>query len=389
MKLFKNTFYLLSLCCISFLFSCEKGVKTELIYYSDDEGNDLYGTISAKLNIPSTPLVYDQTFPSYYGRSFTSYNNDMATLGRVIFYDKNLSHDRNISCASCHDQKLAFADAKAFSNGVHGRITSRNSLALGSVFSFREYYGDPSFGGVPFFWDNSANTVQEQSKRTFANEDEMNMKMPEVIERIKEESFYKPLFVAAYGSEEIGEDQVLDAVSEFVGAIGSYNSTYDNALENHFNNNSLSLTTIADIDFPEFSSAQNKGKNLYLSNCASCHGEINGLPRALKANNGLDLQYADTGIDEQSLFKVPTLRNIALTGPYMHDGRFNTLEEVVDHYNNNIKAHENLSDGLKDDNNQPKRLNFSSEDKSNLIAFMHTFTDEEFLTFEKYSDPFK
>jgi len=245
MKLFKNTFCLITLCCLTLLFSCTKGLEKETIYYIDDEFNDLYPIISTKLNIPDSPLLYDQTFPSYYGRSFTSYNNDMATLGRVIFYDENLSHDRNISCASCHDQKIGFADAKAFSEGVHGRTTSRNSLALGSVFSFREYYGDPSFGGIPFFWDNSANTVQEQSRKTFANEDEMNMKMPEVIERIKEESFYKPLFVAAYGSDEIGEDQVLDAISEFVNAIGSYNSKYDNVLENHYNNHSFSLDSIS------------------------------------------------------------------------------------------------------------------------------------------------
>jgi len=389
MKLFKNTFYLLSLCFLTLLFSCEKGVEINTIIYIDDEGNDLYPTISAKLNIPEIPLIYDQDFPSYYGRSSTSYSNETATLGRVIFYDKNLSHDRNISCASCHDQKIGFADAKAFSEGVHGRTTSRNSLALGSVFSFREYYGDPSFGGVPFFWDNSANTVQEQSRKTFANEDEMNMKMPQVIERIKEEPFYKPLFRAAYGSDEIGEDQILDAISEFVNAIGSYNSKYDNALENHYDNHSLSLDSISLKDFPEFSSAENKGKNIYLSNCASCHGEINGLPGEIQANNGLDLEYADTGIEERSLFKVPTLRNIALTGPYMHDGRFNTLEEVVDHYSNNIKAHQNLSRDLIDDEYQPKRFNFSEEDKNNLVAFMHTFTDEEFLTAERYSDPFK
>jgi len=389
MKLFKNTFYLFSICCLTLLFSCDKGIQKEILNYVDEDGNDLHPMMSTKLDIPGDiPLKYDQNFPSYYSRSFTSYDNNMATLGRVIFYDKNLSHDRNISCASCHDQKLGFADAAAFSEGVNGRRTSRNSLALGSVFSFREYYGNPSFGGVPFFWDNSANTVQEQSRRTFANEDEMNMKMHEVIERIQEEPFYKPLFVAAYGKDEVNDDNVLNAISEFVSAIGSYKSKYDQALETHYNNNSFSLNTIAQTDFPSFTNAENKGKNLYLSNCASCHGQINGLPGAIQANNGLDLEYADTGIDEQSLFKVPTLRNIALTGPYMHDGRFDTLEEVVDHYSNNIKAHKSLSRELKD-HLQPKQFNFSEDDKRNLIAFMHTFTDQEFLNAERYSDPFK
>lgn len=388
MKLFKNTLLLLLISCFASLTSCDKGLVTEFIYYADEEGNDLFPVISAKLNLPDLPLKYDQTFPSYYGRSFSSYNNSLATLGRVIFYDENLSHDRNVSCASCHDQKLGFADAKAFSDGVNGRTTSRNSLALGSVFSFREYYGAPQNGGIPFFWDNSANTVQEQSKRTFANEDEMNMKMEEVVERIKEEEFYKPLFNAAFASSAITEQGVLDAISEFVNSIGSYQSAYDKALENHYNSNSFSLRNIADATFPEFTEAQNKGKKLYINNCSSCHGELNGLPGAIEANNGLDLVYSDTGIDGRSLFKVPTLRNVALTGPYMHDGRFNTLEEVVEHYSSNIESHKNLSLALKD-GTEARQFNFSQEDKENLIAFMHTFTDQEFLTAERYSDPFK
>jgi len=388
MKLFKNTFLLLLISCFALITSCDKSFETEIIFYADADGNDLYPLISAKLDLPDFPLKYDQEFPSYYGRSFTSYDNSLATLGRVIFYDKNLSHDRNISCASCHDQALGFADAKAFSEGVNGRTTSRNSLALGSVFSFREYYGSPQNGGIPFFWDNSANTVQEQSKRTFANEDEMNMKMEEVIARIKEEDFYKPLFNAAYASNEVTEEGVLDAISEFVGSIGSYNSTYDQALANHYNNNSFSLRNIEAVNFPEFTEAQNKGKNLYLSNCASCHGQVNGLPGAIEANNGLDMEYSDKGINGQSLFKVPTLRNITLTAPYMHDGRFNTLEEVVDHYSSNIEPHENLSFALKD-GNKAKQFNFSQEDKKNLIEFMGTFIDQEFLTAERYSDPFK
>ncbi len=388
MKLFKNTVWLFAICCAALLVSCDKGLETEIIYYADSEGNDIYPMISEKLDIPKIPLSYDQNFPSYYGRSFSSFENNIATLGRVIFYDTNLSHDRNISCASCHDQKLGFADAKAFSDGVNGRTTARNSLALGAVFSFREYYGNPANGGIPFFWDNSANTVQEQSKRTFANEDEMNMKMPEVIERIKEEEFYKPLFVAAYGSSEINEDGVLNAISEFVSAMGSYDSKYDRALANHFDNNSFSLNNVPHVDFPEFTVAENKGKKLYLNHCASCHGETNGFPGLIEANNGLDLVYEDTGIDGQSLFKVPTLRNVALTGPFMHDGRFETLEEVVDHYSSNIKAHKNLSSNLMDGNN-PMKFNFSKEDKENLVAFLHTFTDQDFLTAEKYSDPFK
>jgi len=185
----------------------------------------------------------------------------------------------------------------------------------------------------------------------------------------------------------------LDAISEFVNSMSSYRSKYDKELDKHYEN-SLNLNNIAGANFSGFSAAENLGKDLYVTNCGNCHGAINGFPSEVQANNGLDMAYEDQGIGEiegvsqNGIFKVPTLRNIEMTGPYMHDGRFTTLEEVVDHYSNGVQNHPNLSFQLKQ-GGQPKALNFTQNEKDALIAFLNTFTDQESLTDIKYSDPFK
>ena len=370
------------------LFSCVKdSVDVEYKYYSD-EG---YATITEHLDLPSEPLDYTFQFPNYYNNGRTSsFDRGKATLGRVLFYDINLSEDRSVSCASCHKQELAFADDKALSEGVQARKTSRNSLALGSVFSFQEYYGNRTFNRVPFFWDNRASSVQEQSEQTFANDQEMNMDMHQVVSRVKEQPYYAPLFKGAYGSqgdgsEDINEQNVLDAISIFVNAIGSFNAKYDQEIDNHFSKygNINDLT----MDFDGFNAVQNRGKAIYLNDCASCHGQTNGFPGELSSNNGLDMQYEDQG-EGSGQFKVPTLRNITLTGPFMHDGRFETLDDVLDHYSNGIQSHQYLGDQLREANGQAKQFNYSQADREALKAFMETFVDQDVLTDERYADPF-
>lgn len=372
-----------------FLTSCKKQ-EIDITYerYSADD----YAVLAQTLNIPNDLLDYTFVFPKYYNSRSLAMDSDLATLGRVIFYDKNLSDDRAISCASCHKQELAFADDAAFSQGVLNRQTSRNSLALGSVFNFAEYYGSEAQGRIPFFWDNRANTVQEQARQTFANEQEMNMPMHKVLERVNESDYYSILFKEAFGDSQISEERILDAVSEFVNSLSTYQSRYDQELDKHYEV-AFGTTNIVGVNFSGFSAQENLGKDLYVTNCGNCHGRINGFPGRVSANNGLDMEYEDQGIgeinaNEFGMFKVPTLRNIVLTGPYMHDGRFETLSEVVDHYSNNIKNHPNLSSELKS-GNQAKKFNFTPEEKEALIAFLNTFTDEKMLTDERYADPFK
>ncbi len=387
MKAFK--FYLLAIPFIFGLTSCGDDIVEN--YYPEED----YKIIQEYLNLPNGSLDYKLTFPSYYRTTERDFSPALATLGRVLFYDKNLSSDRSISCASCHKQSLAFSDDKSFSDGVESRQTSRNSLPLGAVFSFVEYYGSSSSGRVPFFWDNRATSVQEQARQTFANEKEMNMPMDQVVSRVRELPYYAPLLKATFGgSEEVDEDKVLAAVSEFVNALGSFDSKFDRELSS-FNGSFSTAISDANRNFPGYTAQENQGKSIYMNNCSSCHGAIMGLPGAVQSNNGLDLTYEDKGVGEwnadqvnNGTFKVPTLRNISLTYPYMHDGRFETLEEVVDHYSAGIQDHPNLDPLLKV-GGVPKQFNYSEEEKAALIAFLHTLTDDKYLTAEKYADPFK
>ena len=382
--------------CIIFT-SCKKDDKTEVTvsYYPQDE----FAMMSEYLDLPEEPLEYILDFPEYYNTDRTTYDKDLATLGRVLFYDKNLSEDRKISCASCHKQELAFSDNVALSDGINQKKTARNSIALGSVFSFSEYYGAESFGRIPFFWDNRASSVAEQATGSFGNEQEMGLEMHEVVARVNEQPYYAPLFKAAFGrgDEMINEENVLEAVSEFVNSMGSFDSKFDQGLsmvrveQGGGNLNSLA----SNYDFPNFDEVENLGKAIYQANCASCHSAILSAPPKTRSNNGLDLEYDDKGIgaytnasQDMGMFKVPTLRNISLTGPYMHDGRFATLEEVLDHYSNGIQNHQNLDYDLKS-GGQPKQFNFTEEERAALIAFFATGTDVSYTTVDKYSDPFK
>ncbi len=375
---FSALIYLLSGCA-------KEGFDINL--YSDED----YAEISQYLNISQSLENYDMVFPTYYRRANSQTDDRIATVGRVLFYDANLSKDRSVSCASCHEQNIAFSDDKAFSDGIEGKQTTRNSIALGSVFSFREYYG---VGRIPFFWDNRANTVEDQSTETFANKREMGMEMHQVVDRVWEQPYYRPLFRAAYEQEDITEAMVLEAISVFVNSIGSFDSKFDQQLEVVTDNPNVVMES-AHKEFPGFSEAENRGKAIYMANCASCHATDMGAPPVTSGNNGLYENYEDIGIGEHQygssndgLFKVPTLRNIALTAPYMHDGSIATLPEVIEHYNSGIKPYVNLSNSLKDGAGNAKRFYFSQQDKDDLLAFLYTLTDESLLVDERFSDPF-
>ena len=360
-------------------------------YYYPEE----LAIIQQTLNIPEKPLDYSVELPTHLSRSglfARNINRDMATLGRVLFYDTALSSTGEVSCASCHKQELAFSDEKASSNGINGKQTDRNSLALGSVASFAAYYGSDLFGtfGVPFMWDNRFGTAREQAKAAFTSEDEMGMTIEGMIDVISSRDYYAPLFRRAYGSTAVTEERILSAVAEFVDGLGTFDSKFDQAAET--STNGLDMY----VNFNDFTAAENRGKEIYLNSCAACHSEVFGRPVMNAANNGLAMQYDDEGIGgftnvatEMYTFKIPTLRNIALSGPYMHDGRFETLEEVIDFYSEGVADHPKLHELLRDESGQPLRLNLSTDDKAALVAFLETLTDVGYLEEERYSDPFK
>ena len=346
------------------------------------------------LDLPEVPLDYNIVLPQHLSRSGLFARNihkDMATLGRVLFYDKALSATGEVSCASCHKQELAFSDDKIASEGVTGQ-TERNSLALGSVASFAAYYGADIFGtfGVPFMWDNRFGTAREQAHAAFTSEVEMGLSIDELVSTIESLAYYEPLFRRACGSTQVTEERIMSAVAEFVDALGTFDSKFDRAAEK--STDGLNMN----VNFSDFTTAENRGKAIYLESCAGCHSSVFGRPVMNAANNGLAMQYEDEGIggftqitSDQYTFKIPTLRNVAQSAPYMHDGRFATLEDVVDFYSDNVADHPKLHELLRDDSGQPMRLNLSNEDKAALVAFLETLTDVDYLQEVRYSDPFR
>jgi cytochrome c peroxidase len=388
----KITFLLGFSGALLFLASCDSKSDFNYYYYTPEET----ATLNKYLNLPELPDDYTVAFPSHLrntGLFARPVERDKAILGRVLFYDKNLSSDGTISCASCHKQELGFGDDKKVSTGVEDRQGERNAIALSSVANFSAYYGTDLNGSsaIRFFWDNRAETASDQSRGSLTDHQEMNMKMSDVVTAVQSQPYYVPLLKKAFGDDQVTETRVLESLANFVNAMGSYQSRFDEVASA----SGASFQTYG-TNWGGFSSAENAGKKLYMDNCASCHSSNFGRPVLFNANNGLDATTSDPGVGaitgkntENGTFKVPTLRNIAISAPYMHDGRFSTLEEVVNFYSTGIQAHPNLHADLRTGPSTPKRMNFSETDKSNLIAFLNTLTDSHFKTDSRFSNPFK
>ncbi|MBL7941559.1 MAG: cytochrome-c peroxidase [Flavobacteriales bacterium] len=319
-------------------------------------------------------------------------NNDKATLGRVLFYETQLSVNNRTSCGSCHHQQNAFADAGRLSKGFEDKMTSRNTPTIVNPGLQSSY-----------FWDMREANLQQMVTQPIANHVEMGLEEPEYMAaKIAELPYYAELFAKAYGDNEITPTRIGEALSHFVGSMISCRSRYDEGVQNGFSN-------LTDLELA--------GKNLFEMQlpCAGCHGGENFAGWGSQAMNiGLEGDYADNGVEGtdwmtgqamDGWFKVPSLRNVALTPPYMHDGRFNTLEEVVEFYNSGIVPHDQLAfnlregwDGLPVEDTDPSaigengvtamRLNLTDYQKSALVAFLKTLSDTELLADSKFSDPF-
>ncbi|MEE1674369.1 cytochrome c peroxidase [Agarivorans aestuarii] len=319
-----------------------------------------------------------------------------ATLGRVLFYDKKLSANGTTACASCHLAEHGFSDPRVQSIGFDGELTRRHSM---SIVNARFY-----FSGA-FFWDERAATLEDQVLMPFQDPVEMGLILAELEEIVSNQTYYPALFNDAFGDESISSDRIAKALAQFIRSMVSTTAKYDIA---------RSEVLSPRPDFPGFTAQENLGKDLFLlprenengdqANCAGCHvseafvGPIPNGPvvRTTATVNGLDaLSTDDLGISETTgnandtgKFKAPSLRNIAIRPPYMHDGRFASLEEVIEHYSSGIQLHQNLQAPLLDSNGQAFQFNFNEEEKQALIAFLNTLTDHDMLADEKYSDPF-
>jgi cytochrome c peroxidase len=363
--------------------------------------------------LPATPLAYAIPLPVHVTRSITvgvdntpatnPITDAGATLGRVLFHDKQLSVNGTIACASCHRAELGFADDVVASAGFDGGVTARNAMGLDEV----RFY---SRGRM--FWDERAATLEDQVLQPIQNEVEMGMTLDEVVARIRDRSFYAPLFTAAFGDDRVTSERIAKALAQYVRAIVSYKSRWDEGV--------VQVASIAD-PFPLFTAQENRGKTIFFGQhdlttrglCGTCHMRDNPLatrPPAPNpppqvnvalfqpigpADNGLPVAEDDRGVGDQTgrlmdnnQFKPSSLRNIALTAPYMHDGRFATLEEVVDFYDHGITATPNLHPLLRAQDGTPLRMNLSVEDRVALVAFLRTLSDDSLASDERFSDPF-
>lgn len=339
-------------------------------------------------------------------------NNEVPALGRVLFYDKQMSVNNSISCASCHKQSLAFADNVPFSRGFENRLTTRNSMpiqnlignafanpdSIGNVAVGEPVPGQSFFGFQPLFWDGRETSLEKMVMRPVVNHVEMGITDVDLlVDKISAVPYYGDLFLKAYGSDEITAAKIAHALSSFLQSIRSNNTKFDKSI------------SFGHGTFPEsekgalLSGMELLGQKLFIEkyNCNSCHQVQNPhgylQPEAGTFSNiGLDAAYADNGLGQvtgqemnDGMFKIPSLRNVALTGPYMHDGRFETLSEVIDHYSTGLENHPNLDQKLRDASGNPLRFNISSDEKRAIISFLNTLTDHQMISDPKFSDPFK
>ncbi|MCB2106177.1 MAG: c-type cytochrome [Rhodobacteraceae bacterium] len=320
--------------------------------------NATFGNVSARDNTPANNPVTDAG----------------ATLGRVLFYDTRLSANDTVACASCHIQEHGFGDPRQLSLGFEGGETGRHSMGLTNI----RYYERGRM-----FWDERAATLEDQVLMPIQDSVEMGMTLPALVQKLSATSFYPELFQAAFGSTQITSDRISRALAQFVRSMVSYQSKFDQAFNanGNFNPNGV-LTPL-----------EEQGRQLFFSgnngpNCDSCH-ETSVMALDQPRNNGLD---ADTSADQGTgggRFKAPSLRNIAVRAPYMHDGRFATLAEVIEFYNSGVQDHPQLANQLEQNNGQPRRLNLTQQEKDALVAFLNTLTDNVFINDPKFSDPFE
>ncbi|QNF33082.1 cytochrome-c peroxidase [Adhaeribacter swui] len=331
---------------------------------------------------PAHPYLFE--FPTNFGQRFTIPADNPTTqagvaLGRYLFYETKLSANNQLSCGSCHQQQRAFTDGKAFSTGVDQKSTSRNSMALVNLLWNRK-----------FFWDGRSASLEDQALFPLTNPHEMGQPLAVSVHQLRKTPLYPPLFKAAFGDTAITAKRLLQALAQFERTLISANSRYDQYLRGQYQPTSLELQGLA-----LFTNGPQPEKNSRGANCAHCHGGVKTYLDVFH-NNGLNSIYSDTGrqsitgsLADHGRFKVPTLRNIALTAPYMHDGRFQTLEEVLAHYNGPLRA-ANLSPFLKDVSNDPHgpTLALTATEKQAIIAFLHLLTDSSFVQNPAFADPF-
>lgn len=377
----------------------------------------------AVLELPSIPYNYQM-----------GAKDELPTLGRVLFYDPRLSVNNSVSCASCHKQNMAFTDGKKFSLGFENKRTDRNSMPIQNIISnisfgkmdsikagngvgipepgvviIKPSEGNPgdkpgflpgnntdpnrfALNATALFWDGRQRSLHTMVMEPIKNHIEMGTAdlglLADKLSGIKE---YNALFTQAFDDGRINPENIAKALSAFLVSIRSNQSKFDRSQSGNQE---------------ELSGLEQTGRHLFFNtyNCNSCHqlqapfngyqlagaGEFGGF-----TDIGLDKNPSDGGVfrvtgneSDKGKFKIPSLRNIALTGPYMHDGRFETLEDVLDHYSKGINNSQNLDARLQQ-SGEARKFNIPLVDKKAIVAFLHSMTDYTMISDPKFSNPFK
>jgi cytochrome c peroxidase len=365
-----------------------------------DPYSAIKATFATTINPTSLADYTGQGRPVYITKDNTAANsisNSGATLGRVLFYDKNLSSSNTVSCASCHKQANAFGDTPVQSQGVNG-VTGRHAMRLiNSRFSSE----------VKFFWDERVATLEAQTTRPIQDHKEMgfsgadgDQNLAALITKLESIDYYKELFTLAYGNSTITEARMQNAMAQFVRSIQSFDSKFDAGRSTAANDGA---------PFSNFSAVENQGKNLFLTppvfdtngiritggaGCQGCHQapEFDIAPNA--GNNGVVGVAGGTGTDFTNT-KSPALRNIlngagVPNGPFMHDGSKPTIESVIEHYNKIVLVPGNtLIDPKLIPGGKPQQLNLTQNEKDALVAFLKTLAGTNVYSDARWSDPFK
>lgn len=330
---------------------------------SDDTGAE-YQEVEPLVTVPDN-------FPPFADSQTNPLTRDGIALGKKLFFDKRLSGNNTVSCATCHHPELAFSDGVALtSSGISGNQLLRNSPALINL----------AWANNGLFWDGGSTNLESQAFAPLAHHDEMFQNLDQLIEELDDTPGYRQLFIKAFG-QGVTQSNIVKALAQFERTLISGNSRYDKFLRNE---NGVALSAL-----------ELQGLALAEQSCFSCHATPL-LTDNQYHNNGIDNDFSDNSAlgmfqgrfrvtnnpDDLGKYKTPTLRNIEKTSPYMHDGRFATLEQVVNHYSSGILQSPTLDPQLT--HNGTAGLDFSPGQKQALLAFLKTLTDEEFINNPKF-----
>lgn len=399
----KKTFnYLLipALFIAAILYSCSGDDVYEGTPVSQEEYPGILEAFGSNINLSSLENYANQSKPSYITRDNSAGNpitDKGATLGRMLFYDKNLSKNNTISCSSCHKQELAFGDDVVASVGVNGN-TGRHSMRLVNA----------RFGNeAKFFWDERASSLEIQT--TFPIQDHIEMgfsgtngdgTLQDLVAKLQNIKYYQEMFKFVYGDATVNQVRIQNALAQFIRSIQSFDSKYDAGRATSANDQQ---------PFSNFTAQENQGKNLFLAppvfnasgnrtggglGCAACHAapEFDIDPNS--RNNGIIGKISGAGIDITNT-RAPSLRNVtnnsgSVNGQFMHTGNFTTLQQVIGHYANINQAAGNTNlDPRLTPNGVGQKLNLTAQETDAVVAFLRTLSGNDVYTNKKWGNPFK